>query len=192
MKLVYPPGATPLDPDEAEELIPIHITTQAELNEWEENNILSALAWVSNQKHNLLNEKGCLTLHKKMFDQTWAWAGKFRKTNKKIGVDKFVIAIELKKLFVDIQYQLDHQSFKLDEIAARFHHRLVAIHPFPNGNGRHARIAADHLLCINNSKPFSWGGNNLVNPNDTRKKYIDALRKADKMNYVELLKFVRS
>ncbi len=192
MRFTYAPGATPLDPDEAAELIPSHITTQGELNEWEQNNILSAEAWLSEGNRDLLNEKNLLLLHKKMFDTTWKWAGKFRKSNKNIGVDKFSIGVELKKLFDDARYQTESATYDLDEIAVRFHHRLVSIHLFPNGNGRHARMATDHFLYVNNAPHFSWGRVNLIHESDTRKQYIDALRKADRMDYSELLSFARS
>lgn len=193
MKFHYPPGATPIDPDEAIGLIPKNITLQSELNEWEQMNILEAENWIFGKKHNDLLSIGFLQkLHKKMFDHTWEWAGQFRKTLKNIGVDPHQIPIELTKLLGDVSYQLTNRVYFLDEIATRLHHRLVWIHPFPNGNGRHARFYTDLFLVSNGEKKFSWGASTLISANNMRALYIEALREADKHNYNPLLKFVRS
>lgn len=193
MKYTYPPGATPLDLNEAAALIPKHITVQRDLNEWEQMNILEAENWAFRKKHtNLLSIEFIQKLHKKMFDQTWIWAGQFRKTLKNIGVDFHQIPLELRKLCDDTSYQLEHQSYPLDEIAARLHHRLVWIHPFPNGNGRHARWYADMFLVANGDQRFSWGRDNLSSFTQTRNSYIYALQQADRQHFTPLLEFVRS
>lgn len=193
MKYHYPPGATPLDSDEAAALIPKSISLQAELNEWEQMNILEAEGWAFGRKHKDLLSIGFIQkLHKKMFDQTWLWAGHFRKTLKNIGVDSNQIPLELGKLCGDIAYQLEHNSYPLDEIAARLHHRLVWVHPFPNGNGRHARLYTDIFLVTNGQERFSWGRANLSSPVKTRNAYILALREADKHHFTPLLEFTRS
>lgn len=152
------PDATPLDPDEAEGLIPEHITTQAQLNEWEQANIIEAEKWINQTKFKLSKITSAdfiKKLHKRMFDQTWHWAGSFRKSNKNIGVDWLSIPIQLKLLIDDVQFQIKNKIYKLDECVARFHHRLVAIHPFSNGNGRHARLMADIVLLSQNAKRFT-------------------------------------
>lgn len=193
MKFNYPPGATPLDPDEAEGLIPTHITTQGQLNEWELANIREGERWAfSRKRSDLLSIQFAKRLHKQMFGNTWRWAGTFRSTEKNIGVDPAQITTELKKLFDDVAYQIEHKSYQLDEIAARFHHRLTWIHPFPNGNGRHARLMTDLLLKQNGAKLFNWGSDNLVAPGEVRDRYIAALRVADGRDYALLFKFVRS
>lgn len=193
MKFDYPPGATPLDPDESAGLIPAHITTQGQLNEWELANIVEGERWAfSRKRSDLLSIQFAKRLHKQMFDNTWRWAGRFRKTEKNLGIDPLQIAPELKKLFDDVAYQIEHKSYPLDELAARFHHRLTCIHPFPNGNGRHARLMTDLLLKQNGSEPFSWGHGDLVNAGEVRDRYIAALRAADNRDYAPLLKFVRS
>lgn len=195
--LDYPPGATPLDADELASLIPSHITTQGELNEWEQLNILQGEQWVRKQRKEFLTEAFLRQLHKQMFGETWKWAGELRKSDKNIGIDWLKISVELKKLLDDVRYQLEHGSFPADEIAVRFHHRLVAIHPFPNGNGRHARLMAD-LLVERLGKPrFSWGqhslnAGNLVDANETRQRYIAALQAADARDIAPLLNFARS
>lgn len=195
MEFIYPIGSTPLELDEIEKLIPKHIKLQSELNEWEQLNILQANLWLKSQKINLINFttiRFCKLLHKKMFAKTWRWAGEFRKTDKNIGIDWLQISVSLKILFDDLIYQINHKTYTIDEIAVRFHHRLVYIHAFVNGNGRHARVATDFLLTILGQNIFSWGRNNLVFQNETRNKYIKALRAADKGDYKSLLSFVRS
>jgi len=192
VKLDYPPGATPLDADELASLIPGHITTQGELNEWEQLNIAHGENWARKQRKEILNEGFVRQLHKQMFGETWKWAGEFRKSDKNIGVDWLTIGVELKKLLDDAHYQLEHASYPPDEIAARFHHRLVAIHPFPNGNGRHARLMADLLVERLGQPRFTWGSRSLVDAGETRQCYIAALQAADARDIAPLLTFARS
>jgi Fic-DOC domain mobile mystery protein B len=132
-------------------------------------------------------------LHKKMFGNVWRWAGKFRQSDKNIGVPWFKISIDVKTLCDDVHYWIANKIFAEDEIAARFHHRLVAIHLFPNGNGRHARLIADILLeDILKKPPFTWGTVNLAKSGDDRKNYIESLIAADRGDYEPLLKFARA
>ena len=190
----YPEGATPIDPDEAQGLLLPHIRTRAELDRWEEENILEAEDVVFRRKQkDMLTEKYACTLHKKMFGDVWRWAGKFRQSQKNIGIEWIGVPTALRQLFDDVNGWLEFDSFPPDEIAARFHHRLVAIHAFPNGNGRHARLMADILLVhILGQERFSWGQDNLTNAGDCRRSYIYALRAADQHDYQPLLAFVRS
>ena len=194
IELNYPEGATPINAEEIEELLPTHITTQAELDRWEQDNINEALAWVEERKPaDILNESFMKLLHKKMFCNVWKWAGKFRKSEKNIGVSWYKIPVELKQLCDDVEYWIENKTFSKDEIAARFHHRLVSIHLFPNGNGRHARLVADLLLeDILNKPPFTWGSANLVKSTDDRKRYIESLITADRGDYELLMNFVIS
>lgn len=194
MKFEYVPGATPLNLDEIAELIPLHIMTQSQLNEWEAVNILKAENWLSTtrQAKHFLTTDFIKLLHKKMFEDTWRWAGIFRKTEKNIGVMPSIINTKLKNLLDDVTYQLTNNSYSIDEIAYRFHHRLVAIHPFPNGNGRHARLMTDLLLIKAGQLRFTWGKQKLEAEGPVRKQYIDALRNADKYDYSVLAVFVRS
>ena len=194
ISLDNPPGATPLDPDEAAGLIPSHITTHGQLNEWELVNIVEGERWAFSRGHrNLLSIEFVRRLHKRMFGDTWRWAGTFRSTEKNIGIDPARIQPALLDLFKDVATQLEHKSYSLDEIAARFSHRLVSIHPFANGNGRLSRTMADLLLVQQGAERFSWGvGKNLIAESDTRQAYLDALRAADARDYVPLLAFVRS
>ncbi len=187
-------GATPLEQEEIDDLLLDHITTREELNRWEFENIHKAEEWLSKHKGKELftNDFICL-LHKKMFSDIWKLAGKFRKSNKNIGIDKHEIEVDLKKLCDDALAWIEFKTFSPDEFVTRFHHRLVYIHPFTNGNGRHARLFADLILKkIFKEKPFSWGNISLIEDGETRKKYIDALRAADSHDYSLLLDFVRS
>jgi Fic-DOC domain mobile mystery protein B len=195
VKVDYPSGATPLDADELASLIPGHITTQGELNEWEQLNIVQGEAWAQRQRgqrKEILNEGFLRQLHKQMFGETWKWAGEYRKSDKNIGIDWLKIGVELKKLLDDAHYQVEHASYPSDEIAVRFHHRLVAIHPFLNGNGRHARLMADLLIERLGRPRFTWGSRGLVHASETRQRYIDALQAADRRDFAPLLAFARS
>ena len=185
-------GSTPLTEEEFEQLIPSYITLRYELNEAEQANILEAVEWAFLRKRDVLSERFLDNLHKRMLGRVWRWAGKHRQLNKNIGVDAYRIPAELRQLLEDCRYWIDNATYEPDEIAVRFHHRLVWIHPYPNGNGRHARLATDLLLVGLGRKPFSWGRVNLVDASKTRTEYIAALRAADNHHIKLLLEFVRT
>lgn len=185
-------AATPLTPEERDGLIPSYITLRHELNEAEQANILAAGEWAFARTREVLDEKFLKGLHKRMFGRVWRWAGAFRLTERNIGVAPHRIAVELRTLLDDCRYWIEHGTYPPDEIAARFHHRLVSIHPFPNGNGRHARLATDLLLARLGQAHFSWGQANLVDAGETRRAYVAALRAADGRDLRPLLEFVRS
>ena len=192
----YPEGATPLDYEESKGLLLTHIATQGELDFWEAKNIDQAMLWADKLKHrDLLNTDFICKLHKKMFSDVWRWAGKFRKSEKSIGVSPHKITVDLHALCYEADGWIEYNVYLPDEFAARFHHRLVKIHPFANGNGRLSRLMADLILeKIFSTDPFSWGGAYLKYSNETKQKYLAALRLADKDNldYSLLLEFVRS
>ena len=193
MLFKYAKGATPLSPDEVHNLIPSHITTQKQLDEWEQYNIVQGSNWAfSRKRKDLLSIVFAKKLHKQMFNNTWLWAGTFRKRQTNIGIASIYIPQELKLLFDDVQFQLEHDSFPIREIGVRLHHRLVFIHPFPNGNGRFSRLMAELLMRHNNEASFSWGNCNLANDSETRGKYLFALREADNGDYTNLIKFADS
>ena len=190
-------GATPLNPDELEGLIPNYISTQEELNNLERKNILEAEKWLSKKKTISLNISFLLTAHKKMFENVWTWAGKTRTSDKSIGIFWQKVTEELSKLLDDTQHWIDESVYSWDELAIRFHHRLVSIHPFPNGNGRHARLMTDLLLASNNQEAFSWGEKSINATIDVqgviRDEYIASLKEADDTkNFSRLLKFAKS
>lgn len=194
MQYDYLPGATPLDSDEAEGLLLPHITNRRELDRWEQDNIAEAEVWALRRKpRDLLSVDFVCRLHKRMFGNVWRWAGEFRRSGKNIGVECWAIGTSLKNLLDDVQTWIDLNSYPPDEIAARFHHRLVSIHLFANGNGRHARLMVDLLLVHILGRPrFTWGSENLVHAGDCRQRYIAALQAADRRQYQPLLEFVRS
>ncbi len=189
----YAPGATPLDPNEKNGLIPDYITTQGELNSLERENIIAATAWALGKKHDPLDISFCMNLHKRMLKDVWKWAGQPRLTDKNIGVPKEQIQTKLKLLMDDAKFWIANKTYDSDEIAFRFHHRLVSIHPFANGNGRHARLMTDILLESLGAPVFTWGKADLVDPKSTtRSEYLAALKDADNGKYNKLQKFVRS
>jgi len=185
-------ASTPLSEEEREDLIPSYVTLRPELNEAEQANILEAEEWAFARKRDVLNERFLTNLHKRMFGRVWRWAGKFRQSERNIGVDAYRIPTDLRQLIDDCHYWGDNGTYEPDEIATRFHHRLVLIHPFPNGNGRHARLVTDLLLTALDRPRFTWGSVNLVDASETRKSYVNALCAADNHDYGPLLKFVRS
>ncbi len=186
-----PAGATPVDPDEARALIPAHITTQPELNEWEHANIVDGERWAfGRRRKELLTESYLKRLHGKMFGDTWRWAGEWRTTEKNIGIAPERIPEAVRQLLLDVEAQVEAHSYPIREIAARLHHRLVHIHPFPNGNGRVARTYADLLLHAHGEERFRWGDGSLVAAGEPRDEYLAALRAADGRDYEPLFRFL--
>jgi Fic-DOC domain mobile mystery protein B len=197
LELMYPAGATPLEPEELEGLIPDYITTRGELNELEHKNIQEAIRWIKGKKSLDVIDPGFVhELHRQMFNQVWKWAGSVRTTGKNIGVDWTQISNQIGQLLGDTRYWIEKRTFAVDEIGARFHHRLVQIHIFPNGNGRHARLMTDLLLEDLEHKSFTWGAAKSGGPLETegkrRDEYIAALKLADENDYEPLKAFVRS
>lgn len=193
MSIEYPEGATPLDPDEMEGLKFKHVTTRGQLDHLEQANIQDGLVWLRRYKDSdILNEGFVRELHKRLFGAVWAWAGTFRQTEKNIGIDPVQISVQLRMLLDDASFWIDNDTYAPLEVAVRLHHRLVYIHLFSNGNGRHARIMADALLTkILKQEPFDWaGGYDLQAMNERRNQYIQALRAADGGNIEPLMHFV--
>ncbi|MGI8583145.1 MAG: mobile mystery protein B [Chitinophagaceae bacterium] len=196
LELIYDEGQTPLDEEEKEGLLLKTISTRAELDEAEQLNIEEALEWTMKKNfsiRDILSEDFINGLHKRMYRDVWRWAGDFRKTEKNIGIDWTIIPIELKTLIDDCKFWIENKIFSDDEISIRFKHRLVSIHCYSNGNGRHSRLIADVTISHVCSKPvFTWGTGDLVKAGQIRKKYIESLRAADKGNYDQLLAFSRT
>jgi len=196
LELQYKDGQTPLDEEEKEGLKLKSIATQGELDEFEQLNIEKVVEWTihANLKpERILTEKFIKYLHKKMYGDVWKWAGEFRTTNKNIGINWTQIGIELKILIDDTKYWTENKTFSPVEIAIRFKHRIVAIHCFPNGNGRHSRMMADIIIeSIFGKEIFSWHKSNMVKADETRKNYIKALKEADNGNIRPLLKFAEN
>ena len=189
-------GQTPLDPDDANALIPSWVSTRADLDRAEQENILRAETWTRGRRlrpPSLLAEAFIRQLHRRMFGEVWQWAGSYRTSNTNLGVGYARIAEEIGQLLGDALYWVENKVFEPDELAVRFHHRLVAIHPFPNGNGRLARTAADLLVEALGGERFSWGASLAAkDPSAARRTYIGALQAADGGDIADLLAFARS
>lgn len=192
----YKDGQTPLDENEKEGLKIKSITTQGELDEFEQLNIEKAVEWTIHAKlkqEKILTEKFIKDLHKRMYSDVWKWAGEFRRTEKNIGIPWTQIGMELKILLDDSKFWIENKTFPPEEIAIRFKHRIVSIHCFPNGNGRHSRMIADIIMeSIFEQEIFSWHQSNMVRANETRKKYISSLRDADNGNFKPLIQFAKN
>jgi len=198
VKLQFPPGATPLNLNESQGLKLSYISTQSELNAAEQDNIIQGERWAfAKKRKEVLTEKFMRQLHKKMFGHVWTWAGTYRTSDKSIGTAWHKIPTEMTTLIEDVKYWITHETYPIDEIAVRMHHRLTWIHPFPNGNGRWARTVTDILLTSLDAPRFSWGSHQNLhitknNSSHVREHYIHALKKADARSFTELLEFARS
>jgi Fic-DOC domain mobile mystery protein B len=184
-------GHTALGDDDAEGLIPAYISTRGELFEAEQRNIAEALLRDAPLIDRLLDDSYVRILHKSMFDQVWRWAGTYRVRETNIGIDPRDISTAVRNLVEDSRVWIQYEE-NSDDIAIRFHHRLVSIHAFPNGNGRHGRIYADYLAQAIGGAPFTWGLHLGLNTEDLRARYLRALRNADSGDLDELLIFARS
>lgn len=184
-------GQTPLEEDEKEGLLIPAITTREELDEFEQQNIENAMQWLMHRKKKpdvVLTEAFVKRLHRLMFGDVWKWAGEWRRTDKNIGIDKWQITSQLRQLLDDARYWQEQGTYPPDEIAIRFKHRIVLIHCFPNGNGRHSRLMADVIVEKLFHRPvFTWGSG----IKDARKVYLAALREADRGDVLDLVAFAR-
>ena len=196
IELMYEEGQTPLNEEEKEGLLLKSITTNGELNELEQLNIEKAIEWIIGlklKKERILTEAFIKTLHKKMLGKVWRWAGEFRKSEKNIGAKWINIPVDLRTLLDDTHFWIENKTFPADEIAIRFKHRLVSIHCFPNGNGRHSRLMADIIIeSVFEETIFSWNQSNIIKANETRAEYIKSIREADKGNIDSLIRFART
>jgi Fic-DOC domain mobile mystery protein B len=196
LTIEYIDGQTPLDEEEKDGLRIPSITTREELDEFEQLNIEKAIQWTFGKKikeEQLFSEKFIKELHKRMYGEIWKWAGTFRTSEKNLGVKNYLIAIELKQLLDDAVFWKKNNTYNSEELAIRFKHRLVSIHCFANGNGRHSRLMADLIMeKLYSSKFFPWGSANLVKANETRNNYIQAVRKADNNDIEPLIAFAKS
>lgn len=187
-------GQTPVDADDAQYLTAAYasIATRGELNDAEADNITDALLWLGDQTlttADVLSQTFLRELHRRMFGEVWSWAGQTRRRETTIGVAPAQIQERLQILMGDTAYWVDHQTFPASEISIRFHHLLVSIHPFVNGNGRHARLAAGALADSLGLGPdhLSWGARGGLPVAEARRRYLSALRSADRGDYSALL-----
>ena len=196
LNIEYIDGQTPLNEEELDGLLIPSITTHEELDEFEQLNIEKAIQWTFGKKwkaEQLFSEKFVKDLHKRMYGEVWKWAGAFRESEKNLGIKSYLIPTELKVLLDDAIFWVQNDTYSPDELAIRFKHRLVSIHCFSNGNGRHSRLMADLIMeKLFNTTFFSWGSSNLVKATDTRKAYIKAVKMADKQDLQPLIVFAKS
>lgn len=185
-------AATPLTPDERRDLKPSYVTLRSELNEVEALNVIAGERWAFARKRDALDEAFLRRLHLRMFGDVWRWAGAYRTTARNLGVDAWTIEIAMRQALDDVRYWIEHATFSPDEIAVRFHHKLVAIHPFPNGNGRWSRLGADLLAIQIGQERFTWGRAAITVASETRQAYIRALKLADAGDITSLIAFARS
>ncbi len=192
----YINGQTPLDEEEKEGLLIPTIATREELNEFEQQNVEGAIQWIygkSFRQEKVFTENFICEVHRRMFDKVWRWAGSFRQSQKNIGVDHWMIPQELSMLLGDAILWFKDKVFPPDELAIRFKHRIVSIHCFSNGNGRHSRLIADIIVEKLFYLPiFSWGAGDLSKKSNTRELYLKALKEADDGSFENLIKFSRS
>ena len=192
--LSSPTGAnqTALSHEDMEGLIPTHIATRGDLFEAEQRNIAEALLRRPPPAAALLDDRYLRDLHKHMFGRVWTWAGKYRSRETNIGVSPAEISVAVRSLVDDARAWIEYSAYESDETAVRFHHRLVAIHPFRNGNGRHGRVAADYLVLSFGRPRFTWGAAMRGDTPALRKEYRTALQEADRGSITHLLAFARS
>ena len=196
LNIEYIDGQTPLNEEEQNGLLIPSITTREELDEFEQLNIEKAIQWTFGKKwkaEQLFTEKFVKDLHKRMYGEVWKWAGAFRESEKNLGIKSYLIPTELKVLLDDAIFWVQNDTYSPVELAIRFKHRLVSIHCFSNGNGRHSRLMADLIMeKLFNATFFSWGSSNLVKATETRKAYIKAVKMADKQDLQPLIVFAKS
>ncbi len=185
-------GHTPLTEEERRGLIPTYVATRGDLNDAEQRNILKASRRARPTVAELLDDLFLRSLHRTMFEDVWKWAGEYRSSEVNIGIDPILIPVEVRHLVEDAKTWADSETYPPNELAVRFHHRLVQIHPFPKGNGRHGRLAADYLIQGLGHSAFTWGRKRQASDEAVRAAYIHALREADRGDLSELLEFVGS
>ena len=185
-------AATPLTPEERLDLKPSYVTLRRELNEVEALNVVAGERWALSRKRDALDEVFLRRLHLRMFGDVWRWAGKYRTSARNLSVDHWTIEVALRQALDDARYWVEHSTYPPDEIATRFHYKLVAIHPFPNGNGRWSRLAADLLAIQLGQERFTWGRDSIVAASETRQAYVGALKAADAGDMTLLLAFART
>lgn len=190
----YAAGAAPLTADDLDGLIPRdYITTQEQLNQWEQANITKALGWLSGVKRDCLADSFVYELHRRMFDDTWEWAGARRLRETNVGCDPNHILTNVRQLVDNARHWIDRGTYEPYEAVARYSHKMVTIHPFRNGNGRHSRLIGDCLaMTLGITVPTWGGGQNLSLEGPLRQQYLAALRKADVNDYTDLLGFAWS
>lgn len=176
------------------------LLTRAELNLAEAQNIGHAVSWLFSARRlrpeSVTTEAWLKNLHRRMYGEVWTWAGQYRTSDRNLGVPYWQIRADMRNLEADAHAWLADTTpgrYGNDECAVRFGHRLVVIHPFPNGNGRWSRLASDALVVALGGPRFTWGADSLIEPGKLRRNYIAALQAADTdRDIAALIAFARS
>jgi Fic-DOC domain mobile mystery protein B len=190
-------GQTPLDEDQKAGLL-LPVVTQGELNAAEADAILKARIWAMVRTrplpaHLIIDETWLKQFHKRMLAPVWDWAGSYRRTDVYIGVPWPQIPTAMREALDYSRFWLENRianDMTMVEVAVRVHHKLVLVHPFPNGNGRWSRLVADLLVRSAREAPLTWGGGeDLQAAGSTRTAYVAALRAADSGDFRDLIAF---
>ncbi|RLA29618.1 MAG: mobile mystery protein B [Gammaproteobacteria bacterium] len=168
-----------------------------DINQAELVGIVEATDWAKKTRLSPNEVKFWQRLHAQMFGQVWSWAGEWRQHEPNIGVPPQDIQPDMKNLQDDLAFWLSEKcDMAALELIARFHHRLVYIHPFSNGNGRWGRLITDVLAArVLGMTPLTWarGGHGLRDiESDERKKYIATIKAADKGEFGPLMEYLKS
>ena len=174
------------------------ITTRQELNDAEALNIVNATDWIDNGRiDDPFTATFYRTLHTKMYDEVWAWAGELRSQTGEVthpGSRPEDVGRDIARVAMDFhrEWEALNDHDHLLPLIARYHHQLVLVHPFNNGNGRWSRLAADAVLQrLANQPPLTWATDTLVVDSAERKAYIAALKKADNGDIAPLFDYLR-
>lgn len=195
-----PEDTTPLTAAERQGLL-VPALTRAELNRVEAENITKAMSWLFLSRRRIrpgsvTDEDWLKGLHRRMYGEVWTWAGRYRTTDRNLGVPYWQLRVDMRNVLGDVRAWLADTSasrYGPDECAIRFGYRLVVIHPFPNGNGRWSRLASDALVVALGGSRFTWGGASLTTRGTVRRTYIAALQAADTRGDLRpLMAFARS
>ena len=191
---LLPAKSWALEVQERQALIPFHLSTRFELAAWEQANMAKALTWLEQrrQRGTVLTSRFMRSLHKKMFDETWDHAGRYRRAKSARGVAAWTVSTRVEDVIAKARGWIQQGAYPADEIAIRFHHRMSEIHPFERGNGRVTRLMTDALMVELGQTAFSWGSGADLSAVDLRDRYLAGLRVADNDNIGVLLDFARS
>ncbi len=189
-----PEGATPID--DVSGLL-VDITTRGELNDAEGLNILTATDWIDKGRiDDLFTVQFYRELHTKMYDQVWSWAGALRSQTGQTthpGSRPEAVDLDLGRVAMEFhcEWEALNDNSHLLPFISRYHHALVLVHPFNNGNGRWSRLAADAVIQrLAGRPPLTWATDTLVVDSDERKEYIAALQAADTGDFQPLLDYI--
>jgi Fic-DOC domain mobile mystery protein B len=189
-----PEGATPLD--DISGLLRRDITTRGQLDEAETLNILGAVDWIERGRlRDVFTVDFYERLHSRMYDDVWEWAGDLRSVTgarPNIGVPPEMVPIELGRVAMEFNWEWQNSDqTNLLPFIAKYHHALVWVHPFNNGNGRWSRLACDVVMKRLAKKPLiTWATDTLNVDSGERSQYINALKMADDFDLAPLVEYL--